>query len=161
MKTLDRRPARAAHSDSPGRAEATRGEKSGSTHGAHTISLSQNVGGRIENSSKHTRKSIHRNHNTKDNNGHFESKRKHTQNESTPLNMRRNIMRPTIEPKEGSPTIGGAVHPRSESLQRVRRPSYLREGPKTQRNRRRGLRSTQACLWRKERRRNTQANSRR
>ena len=75
--------------------------------------------------------------------------------------MKRNIARSTIEPKEGSPTSGGAVHPRSESLQRARRPSYPREGPKTHRNRRRGLRWTQACLRRNERRRNTQANSRR
>ena len=92
---------------------------------------------------------------------YFESKGRHTQNRSTSLLSENDITRSTTEPKEGSPTSGGAAHPRSESLQRVRRPSYLREGPQTQRNRKRGLRSIQACSRRNERRRNTQANSRR
>ena len=77
------------------------------------------------------------------------------------MKVKSNIVRSTIEPKEGSPTSGGAVHPRSESLQRVRRPNNPREGPRTNRNRKRGFRSTQACLRRNEKRRNSQANSRR
>ena len=96
----------------------------------------------------------------KNNNEHFESKRRHTQSENICLKSE-NIVRSTTEPKEGSPTSGGAVHPRSESLQRVRRPNDPREGPKTHGNRKRGFRSTQACLRRNEKRRNSQANSRR
>ena len=65
----------------------------------------------------------------------IKKRRTYTQNENTLLKVKNNIERSTTEPKEGSPTSGGAVHPRSESLQRVRRPNDPREGPKTHGNR--------------------------
>ena len=90
-----------------------------------------------------------------------QTREEHTLKIETLMKVKNKTERSTTEPKEGSPTSGGAVHPRSESLQRVRRPNNPREGPRTNRNRKRGFRSTQACLRRNEKRRNSQANSRR